>query len=54
MRLKRLRADSQGTPTARGRQCKAPKKDKRRARGEHRRLKNKIQKSISIKKLGEP
>ena len=32
MRLTRLRADSRGTPTARGRQCRMSKKDKRRVR----------------------
>jgi len=34
VRVKKLRADSRGTPTARGRQCKTSKKDKRRKRGE--------------------
>jgi len=32
MGLTRLRADSRGTPTARGRQCRMSKKDKRRVR----------------------
>jgi len=54
MRLTRMRADSRGTPTARGRQCRMSKKDNRRTRGSRKdRNKLKTHKSIWINKLGE-
>ena len=56
MRLTRLRADSRGTPAARGKQCKTfQKKGERRARGgrtkqKYRQHTNQLEKT----KLGEP